>query len=159
MIATDASMLGGGVVYKWMSYQDVSHLVSSRVYSSAYSTLDSTVIKVERPRINLKDKWLPARAIEWMYTDHINILEGQAILAACRWIAKFPKDHNSRIVFLCDSQVMVGALSKGRSSSRRVLHLCRKISAWLLALNIRPYWIWVPTDLNPADAISRLPYD
>ena len=54
-----------------------------------------------------------------------------------------------------DSQVVVGALGKGRASSHQLLRLCRMAAAVQLACGIRLYLRWVPSESNVADGPSR----
>ncbi len=61
----------------------------------------------------------------------------------------------SNIKILTDSQVVRGAVSKGRSSSFALLHLLKRLTASLLALDVTLSLQWIPTDINPADAASR----
>ena len=61
-----------------------------------------------------------------------------------------------RLLLLSDSSTCVGAINKGRSSSYRILRPLRSISALLLGAGIALRVLWIPTELNPADAASRL---
>ena len=155
VVATDSSSKGAGVVYKWCSKKALDLLANIRAKGDAYTTLKECSLQNETVPEWVDSQWKTAQAFKWKYSDHINILEGHAILCALRWLSRFQKYINSRMVFLCDSAVMVGALSKGRSSCRRILHLCRRIASYLLLLNIKPYWVWIPTQFNPADEPSR----
>ena len=49
----------------------------------------------------------------------------------------------------------LGAVSKGRSSSRMINFLLRKLGFWCPAYDIALELVWVPTWANPADASSR----
>ena len=54
----------------------------------------------------------------------------------------------------CDSASGTGALLKGRSPSRAVNGMCKKIGAICLAGGLSPFWSWLPTKENPADEPS-----
>lgn len=92
--------------------------------------------------------------------EHINALElrtaGYGIAHALR--AGVPFD--SRFVLLTDSTVALNVLTKGRSSSPRLLRVMRRISALLLATGVRPHYRYVESEANPADLPSRcvIPY-
>ena len=57
-----------------------------------------------------------------------------------------------RLLVLVDSRVVLGAVSKGRSSSRKINFLLRKLVFWYLAYDLALELVWVPTWANPADA-------
>ena len=59
------------------------------------------------------------------------------------------------MLMLVDSQVTVGAVSKGRSSSRRVNYWLRRIAGLCLSFALFVDLVWIPTKANPADAPSR----
>ena len=54
-----------------------------------------------------------------------------------------------------DSQVAVGAASKGTSSARKINKVLRKIAGLSLAYGIVLEYLWIATKFNPADAPSR----
>eukprot|EP00971_Amphidinium_carterae_P195176 3873124-Amphidinium_carterae.1 len=87
-------------------------------------------------------------------TIHINILELRAVFVLLQRLIK-QGIHYCRLVLLCDSLVAVSVLAKGRSSSRRLNFIVRRISALLLSYRITLDVVWVPTWANPSDAPSR----
>ena len=60
-----------------------------------------------------------------------------------------------RCVNLTDSRVVLGAVAKGRSSSRNVNRLLRKCLALSLAGQKILYNVWISTHANPSDFPSR----
>ena len=62
---------------------------------------------------------------------------------------------NKRVLIFTDSLVTLGALSKGRSSARQLLRVCRQAAAVQLGCRIRLYLRWVPSERNLADGPSR----
>ncbi len=100
--------------------------------------------------------WLTVVATKWEFDDHIAILEMQSVVLALRWATTSRGLRDVRLPFLVDSIAALGALIKGRSSNRRMNHLCRRIAVMLVYFNIVPLWLWVPSALNPADGPSRL---
>jgi len=85
---------------------------------------------------------------------HINVLELRGILALMQRLAA-QGVTDCRLLVLVDSRVCVGALGKGRSSSRRLNHVLRRMAAVGLAAGISLDVVWIPTWSNPADAPSR----
>ena len=85
----------------------------------------------------------------------IVLLEAQALLTGLRWLTSNPALFGRRVIFFLDSQSLLGAVVKGRSSSRRLNRLCRKMAAIYLVSQIKPYYIWIPSEFNPADEPSR----
>eukprot|EP00971_Amphidinium_carterae_P218281 4332578-Amphidinium_carterae.1 len=72
-----------------------------------------------------------------------------------RWRLRDPSMVNHRFVHAVDSQVALGVLVKGRSSSIMLNRILRKINSTILAGNLLPSYVFIRTDLNPADAPSR----
>lgn len=100
-------------------------------------------------------RWSDIVASRWRFPDHINVLEIRAVSAAVRWALKFPNSLGHRLHILSDSQVAIGALRKGRSSSPVLLRRLRSVAAWLLASGVRLLLSWIPSECNPADEPSR----
>jgi len=86
--------------------------------------------------------------------EHINCLELRAVLTTLRW--RFEKRLQVR-VNLVDSLVVLHALSRGRSSSRKLRRSLLKTNAFLLATGSTGSWAYVHTSDNPADRPSRRP--
>jgi hypothetical protein len=93
----------------------------------------------------------------WRFPDReIARLEFSELRAAVRHYARRPGSTSSRLTLLCDNTAVVGAVNKGRSSTHYVNANCRRLAAYLLGGGIRLHVSYIPTDLNPADAPSRL---
>jgi hypothetical protein len=132
VLASDASCTGLGVVSMHGRGEDVG-----------------TLFERELP-------WKRIASSRWKWpVEHINVLEARAVLTAVKWLSSRRLMHGKRVVFLCDSAVVVGALQKGRSSSYPLLRQLRKISAYLLVSGIQLDIRWIPTWSNPADYDSR----
>jgi hypothetical protein len=93
-------------------------------------------------------------SIKKKYDDHINVLEGEALVILIRWILRSRARHATRVVVIVDSKVLAGAASKGRSSSRlnRVL---RRLAALELAGDLMLMLVVAPSSENPSDVPSR----
>ena len=88
-------------------------------------------------------------------SEHINDLELRSVCTAVRWVLTSPDSIERRVLLLSDSQVAVGALTKGRTSAHLLLRRLRPTCALLLASGIRLSVRWIPSKLNPADGPSR----
>jgi hypothetical protein len=86
---------------------------------------------------------------------HINVLELKAVLSSFKWRVRSCKGLHVRFAHFLDSQVAMSVLAKGRSSSRQLGAVLRKINALLLASSNFPFYIFVRSEDNPADAPSR----
>ncbi|CAE8699900.1 unnamed protein product, partial [Polarella glacialis] len=87
--------------------------------------------------------------------EHINVLELRAFLTSLRWRLRKKGGIAKRFFHLLDSQVNLGILAKGRTSSRKLSPVLRQISALLLAANMLPICAYLNTHDNPADKPSR----
>ena len=97
----------------------------------------------------------------WKYNDestHINELEMSSVLLAVRWLCSLVLVRTSKrkLILLVDNAVTVYAVRKGRSSSLPLLKLLRRITAYCVALDVQLKIVYVPSNLNPADAASRM---
>lgn len=99
--------------------------------------------------------WSVADAYPYKVGQHINVLELRSILHALEWRARSSVSCNQRFLHLSDSQICLAVLTKGRSSSRKLNYLLRRICALTLTLNIYPLYAWIESRLNPADEPSR----
>eukprot|EP00975_Prorocentrum_lima_P011286 2396928-Prorocentrum_lima.AAC.1 len=57
--------------------------------------------------------------------------------------------------FLVDNQCAVAVLSEGRSSSHPLNSALLRVAAFARFCGVVPYYGWVPSKDNPADAPSR----
>ena len=87
--------------------------------------------------------------------SHINELEAIAILLQLKAKSRSQKNFASVYLHLVDSQVSIAVLTKKRSSSRVLQRVIRRANALCLAAHLHPVFIYVRSELNPADAPSR----
>ena len=99
-------------------------------------------------------RWSEDVRWKWKQAEHNNILEARAALSAASRIARSGASRCKALI-ISDSQVTVGAFSKGRSGTRVLNFLCRKLSAIRLGLGLRFVFRYVWTHRNHADAPSR----
>ena len=87
--------------------------------------------------------------------QHINAQELRAVLAAVKWRIRHLRETRTIVIHLIDSQVCMAALARGRSSSRILNGILRRINALKLASGLSYAFAFVRSADNPADAPSR----
>ncbi len=100
-------------------------------------------------------KWKIVRGWKWKHTDHINVLELEALYQSIRWRVSGGRSFSKRLLHLVDSQVVLGVAAKGRSSSKKLNKVVKKLNVLLLGAHVYLLLGWVRSELNPADAPSR----
>ena len=115
--------------------------------------------RYHRLRASISGKlWRWREVAGWQWTgsaEHINVLELRAVKTALSWRIRELKEQRTRFLHLVDSLVVLHALSRGRSSSRKLRRTLAKISALLLASGLQGTWGYIDTHQNPADKPSR----
>jgi hypothetical protein len=118
-------------------------------------------VKFHRLRASVPAKlwrWRTVAGWRWRGTrEHINGLEMRAVLTALKWRLEKQKKLHTKFVHLVDSLVCLHALSRGRSSSKKLKRTLLRANALLLATKSHVVWAYVHTKQNPADAPSRRP--
>ena len=141
VVATDACETGFGVV-------------ASRTVSPPLS-LGRSAAEQAAAAAAVNHKWSTIISAHWRDEEHINVFELRALSIGIRWVCSHPSSAQRRLWLLSDSSVVVGAVSKGRSSSPSLLRRLRQLSAWLLASGLQLRVTYIPSELNPADEPSR----
>ena len=72
-----------------------------------------------------------------------------------RWVLRAGGRFRHRVVLLIDSKVVLGAITRGRSSSRPLNALIRKAAALCFAGGLVLHCVFISTKHNPADWPSR----
>jgi hypothetical protein len=153
-IATDASIEGFGVV--------VADIPSNNQQDAATAAGlgnndQVTSQQTEAIKVLATARWRTVISAKWRRPlHHINEGELRAVSTAFRWVSSRPSSRGSKILCFCDNTAVVGALSKGRTSSFNLLSLLRPLSAILLLFDYRLFTVWVPSACNPADRPSRV---
>lgn len=118
-------------------------------------------VKYHRLRASVPAKlwrWRTIAGWKWLGTrEHINVLELRAVLTSVKWRVEKQKKLHTKFVHLVDSLVCLHALSRGRSSSKKLKRTLLRTNALLLASRSQAVWAYVHTRQNPADAPSRRP--
>ena len=103
--------------------------------------------------VALSADWEVVDSWTFKKNSHINILEEASLL---RLISKLvPLNKSCRVVALVDSFVVRGATSKGRSSSRGLSSVLRRLNALVVAAGIHLVTPFCPTRLNISDDPTR----
>lgn len=139
------------------------HLVSSKGTDVMLTSSTETLPKFHRLRTSLSPRLWHWRVIcGWQWRpgassipEHINRLEMRAVETSLRWRLFRQKGYRTRVLHLVDSMVSLQIINKGRSSSRKIKPIMRRISALLIAGNILMTLAYTSTKTNPADAPSR----
>ena len=89
-------------------------------------------------------------------SHHINVLELTAFLNYMRSRAGSVDFHGKRIFNVFDSRVAACVVAKGRSSSKVLNRVCRRVMALSLATNTYVITLWTISKWQYSDAASRL---
>ena len=138
IICIDASSRGAGVVYSTADKGDYRHLLHG-----------GSISEWQRAR-----NWKVAIKHRWQKEQHINILEGKALILGLRWFLRNTQNYGKRLIIGVDNQTLIGALEKGRSSLG-LHHICRQVAALMVAGDIQLTLLYIPSEHNPADGPSR----
>eukprot|EP00438_Fugacium_kawagutii_P024162 Skav223371 [mRNA] locus=scaffold1536:180534:185737:+ [translate_table: standard] len=137
----------------------LSNLVSMKGEDVMLTTPSSQMCKFHRLRASIPSrlwKWRIVTGWKWRHgAEHINALELKAVLTTVRWRVEHCHQVNKRFLHLTDSLVCLHALTRGRSSSRKLRRPLAKINALLLASRSQGFWGYVHTGQNLADKPSR----
>ena len=99
--------------------------------------------------------WRRYQAYPWRAPGHINVLE---LTAVYNYVVEFSKSldsHDCRSFIVLDSRVAAAVLAKGRSSSRALLRILRRMLPFILASNVVLLPLWTLPCWNFADGASR----
>ena len=99
--------------------------------------------------------WSPVFHYAAKRSEHIAKKEARAVCTLVRKLASSPRPGGTRVISFSDSAPVVGAFSKGRSTSGRIGPLLRGIAPDLLLADLQIAVPWVPTAHNPADDPTR----
>ena len=97
--------------------------------------------------------WTLGKCWTWAKQSHINVYETEASVEALADACL--KGPHQRGCFVVDSLVAKGALTKGRSSSRKLQPALKRSCALQVAFDWYPVWCYSPTRLNVPDDPTR----
>ncbi len=78
------------------------------------------------------------------------------MLCGIKHVSRDSKRHSKRLLCLSDSMCCVLAFSKGRCVSQALLRSCQRVASEVLAADLVVSWRWIPSEVNVADAGSRI---
>ena len=88
--------------------------------------------------------------------EHITLKEARAFWVGYQRVVLHSKlPWNARHTFLEDNLGVVGAITKGRSTSPLINNLIKRMSALQLVTGSTVDLVWCPTLHQPADGVSR----
>ena len=99
--------------------------------------------------------WEPRLVFRTKRDVHINVGEARALASEVLRLAVDPRNHRKRRVFGLDSLVLVGAASKGRSSSRALNRVLRSTVCTSLFTRCSQGFVHLRSAWNPADDPTR----
>ena len=114
------------------------------------------VIRQDLPYPTCGWQWESVMAYQWTNTGHINLLEFISLLNYVRNKVLNARMHGQRCLHVLDSRVTAGIVAKGRSSSKRLNRVARRLAGYSLAADIYIMPIWTISRWMPCDAGSRL---
>ena len=164
--ATDATVRRAGACQTWV-LQKVANACFRKSETRGEHTrlrwsdfdVEHRPTKMQEPGPDVNEfveslRWQEAIGYDFKVTEHINIQELKAIEDEIRRRTD-RGEHDMCIVVCCGSRVVVGALAKGRTSSRSLSVPLRKLCVLCVAYGIQLRVSWVGTKSNPADHPSR----
>ena len=139
--------------------QKLANMVSIKGEDILLTTPSSQLCKFHRLRASVPSRlwrWRVVTGWKWNGSrEHINSLELRAVLTTLKWRLGHKKQIGCRFIHLVDSLVVLHALTRGRSSSRKLRSSLSRVNALLLCSSTTALWGYVHTDQNPADKPSR----
>ena len=93
--------------------------------------------------------------VRWKEKEPSNVVETVMLISALTHLARSRELWGLKVVVASDNLCCIGVISKGRSSRRRMLILCRQAAALQIATGIRVLMRFVPSHRNWADGPSR----
>ena len=116
----------------------------------------------KRPPPSMRREWddLSRWRLTWMgrwrQQEHINVQELRVVCMTLRRLSMDRRAWKKQVLIATDSQVTLGCVLKGRSSSFPLLRQMRMIASVSLALQIRIMIRYLESERNPGDGPSRL---
>ena len=104
--------------------------------------------------VMLSSSWRVRNDWAFKQESHINLLELRVVLRLV--LSLVLEKRSTRVVSFIDSNVCRCALGKGRSSSRAISSILRRLNTYLIAGGIWMVNPYMPTRLNAADDPTRL---
>ena len=100
-------------------------------------------------------EWLVVGRHRWRRPGTIPVYEALSSLYALKHALRSTQNFNKKHVVLTDSMTAAVAFDKGRANAFKLRRVLEQTAALLLATNTMMKSRWIPSEWNPADAISR----
>lgn len=160
--ASDASPGGAGRAWAWLTEDQVSLACRTCDSKGVYTNLSLGESEVYDAALRAGMKQVDFNVKESAWTrvgkpggyNHINIEEARALAWSVRERLVRPGELGHRVLHAVDSTAVAGSVRKGRSSSRQLNRVLRKIFGLALGGNLELFVAWIATSENPADAPS-----
>lgn len=155
VVATDASLSGGAVVYSRWDRLKVLHVLTAWGHYTRHPSGENMqeYLRVVHNAVE-RTKWTKAFNWPWATEEHISNLEARAATKGIEWLAS-GNVSGMLALLLLDSLSLVMAFKKGRSSSFRFAPSCRRAAALATANHFRVEPAFIDSKWNPADPPSR----
>ncbi len=148
-----ATMCPGGEVLHLKGLLDLVDFRGSDVRLDTGAVLEGSRQPIPYPAICWD--WSVVQAYSWKQSQHINVLELLAFYNYFKSLASFSPLHGHRLLHVLDSRVCSCVLSKGRSSSKLLNRVLRRILGVSVAADLYTLPLWTISAWNFADAGSR----
>ena len=170
LTATDATPSSAGVGETYIPQKLASELFRRADYRGECVRLDQTQppgsrldrihqsrCTEEKNELGASLQWLATGSYYFRQTSHVNLQELRAIRNVMRKRALDVTQHGKIHLVLTDSQVYLGAVGKGRSSTYKINGVLRGMLPWLVVSNTNAVLAlnYAHTKSNPADRPSR----
>jgi hypothetical protein len=129
-------------------------------YTRSFKSGNPLAMQWDKPRFDSdwrRTGWCTAVQTSFKSDSHVNVHEALGLLLAGRVGSSHGlAGHMEAAVILVDNLVVVGAASKGRSSSPDLNGMLRRWAGFLLQQGwVTPLLRYIPTSYYPADRPSR----
>jgi hypothetical protein len=158
-LATDASFVGAGACVAHITEEQAHVLMAARQSKGWYQLMHEDRHMPVQETVNdlvAQLQWNVIHQRRWgKQGDIICRLEAHALISGLKCLIAQREIWGTRLPILIDSTAVLGAMAKGRSSTDVLNHLCRRVASLFMVLDVRPVWLWIPSEGNPADKPSR----
>ena len=83
------------------------------------------------------------------------MLEMEGAILLTKWVARHARFHGLRLLVLLDAKAVLYGILKACSSSYKLGRLLQRLGAYIIAADLAPRLLYVPTEDMPVDAPSR----
>ena len=154
-VAAISSKLGSELFRRSEHRGEHVHLDPDYRNDASADKLDAAKCTAEINTLGTCLDWKTTSSYRFRQTSHVNLQELRAIKNLVKSWAITTAQHQKVHLILTDSQVCLGCVSKGRSSSYKLNGILRSMIPYLVAGDIAIALNYINTKYNPADHPSR----